>query len=61
MRCDQFNASRRQLRAQRITIKGAIGNDTLHFLTSPSATMWRAYADRRERFFREPNLVEDEE
>ena len=57
MRCDQFNASRRQLCAQRIAVIGAIGNHTPHFLTGPSATMLPAYADRRERFFREPDLV----
>jgi len=57
MRRNQLNASRRQLQAQRIAVKGAIGNHTLHVLTGASAMMWPTHADRRERFFREPDLV----
>ena len=57
MRRDQFDASCRQPLAQRIAVVGAIGNHTLRFLTWPSAAMLPAHADRRERFFREPDLV----
>ena len=57
MRNDQFNASRGQLRAQRIAVKGTIGNYPPHFLTGPSAAMLPGHADRRERFFREPDFV----
>jgi hypothetical protein len=57
MRRNQLNASRRQLQTQRIAVKGAIGNHTPHLLTRASAMMWPTHADRRERFFREPDLV----
>ena len=57
MRDDQFNASRCQLRAQRIAVKGAIGNHAPHFLAGPSAAMLTGHTDRRERFFREPDFV----
>ncbi len=57
VRYDQFDASRRQLRTQWIAVQGAVGNHTPHFLTGPSTAVLAAHADRRERFFREPDLV----
>ena len=57
MRCDQFDSSCCQPLAQRIAVIGAIGNHTRWFLPWPSAAMSPGHADRRERFFREPDLV----
>jgi hypothetical protein len=57
MRCNQLDPSGRQPLAQRIAVVGAVGNDTLRFLPWPSAAMSPGYVDRRERFFREPDLV----
>jgi len=57
MRCDQFDPSCRQPLAQRIAVVGAIGNHTLGFLAWPSAAVSLRHADRRERFFRESDLV----
>jgi hypothetical protein len=57
MRCHQFDASCRQALAQRIAVIGAIGNHTLRFLAWPSAAMSAGHANRRERFFRQPDLV----
>src|SRR3974390_3001310 len=51
MRRDQFDASRSQLRAQRIAVISAVSDHATHCLTRPSAAMPAAYADRRERFF----------
>ncbi len=55
--CYQFNSARRQPLAQRIAVVGAIGNHSRWLLTWPSAAMSPGYVDRRERFFREPDLV----
>ena len=57
MRHDQLNASRRQLRAQRIAVEGSVRNHTPHFLTRPTAAMPPTHTDRGERFLREPDLV----
>jgi hypothetical protein len=56
MRRDQFDAARRQLRAQRITVEGPIGNHPSHALAGPTAAS-SAHTDRGERFFREPDLI----
>jgi hypothetical protein len=53
----QFDPACRQPLAQRIAVVGAIGNHTLRFLPWPSAAMSPGHLDRRERFFREPDLV----
>ncbi len=55
--CYQFDPACRQPLAQRIAVVGAIGNHTLRFLPWPSAAMSPGHLDRRERFFREPDLV----
>ena len=57
MRRDQFNAPRRQLHAERITFKDAIGNDAPDSMTRSAAKMLPAHADRRERFCCEPHSV----
>jgi hypothetical protein len=53
----QFDSSCRQPLAQRIAVVRAIGNHTRRFLAWPAAAMSSAHADRRECFFREPDLV----
>jgi hypothetical protein len=57
MRGDQFDASRRQLRAQRIAVIPAVANDTARFLAGPSTAMPVCYPDRSDRFFGEPRFV----
>jgi hypothetical protein len=57
MRRDQLDASRRQLRAQRIAVEGPIGNNALYSRTRSAAAVWLVHADRGERFLREPDLV----
>jgi hypothetical protein len=57
MRRNQFDASCGQLLAQRITVIGGVPNHALRFLAWPPAAMPPAHADRRELFFREPDLV----
>ena len=57
MRRDQFDASRRQLRAQRIAVVSPVGNHTPHSLTRMATAMPPTYADRGECFLREPDLV----
>ena len=57
MRRNQFDSSLGQLRAQRIAIVSAVGNDTPHSLVWPAAAMPPTHADRGERFFGEPDLV----
>ena len=57
MRRDQFDASRRQLRTQRIAVVGTVGNDPPHSLTRSAPAMPSAYADRGECFLREPRFV----
>ena len=57
VRRDQFNAPRRQLHAERITFKDAIGNDAPDSMTRSAAKMLPAHADRRERFCCEPHSV----
>src|ERR1700682_5793770 len=57
MRRHQFDPSCRQPLAQRIAVVGAIGNHTPRFLAWPSPAMSPGYVDRRERFFRQLDLV----
>src|SRR5579864_7452096 len=57
VRCYQFDSTCRQPPSQRIAVVGAIGNHTRWFLTWPSAAMSPSHLDRRECFFREPDLV----
>jgi len=57
VRCYQFDPACRQPLAQRITVVGAIGNYTRWFLAWPSAVVSPGHPDRRERFFREPDLA----
>jgi hypothetical protein len=57
MRGDQFDALRRQSLAQRIAVVGAIRNHSLRFLACSPAATWSGHVDRRERLFREPDLV----
>src|SRR5579859_338961 len=57
MRRDQLDPSLCQSRAQRIAVVGAVGNHALRLLAWASSAMPPAHADRRERFFREPNFV----
>src|ERR1700730_7851432 len=57
MRCNQLDIPLTQPLAQRIAVIGAVTNDTLRFLTRPPAAMSPAHADRRERLFRETDLV----
>lgn len=57
MRHDQSDPSGRQPLAQWIAVISTIGDDPLGFLPWPPAAMPSPHADRRERFFREPDLV----
>jgi len=57
MRRDQFNASRRQALAQWIAVIGAVGDYPRGFPARAAAAMSSTYADRRQRFFREPDFV----
>jgi len=57
VRCDQFDSSRRQPLAQRVAVVSAIGYDPLGFLAWPPRAMSPGHADRRERFFREPDFI----
>ena len=55
--CYQFDPACCQPLAQRVAVVGAISAHTLRFLPWPSAAMSPGHVDRRERFFREPDLV----
>src|SRR5215467_6732316 len=57
MRNDQLDSACLQPLAQWIAVKSAIGNDPPCFLAGSPAAMSSAYADRRQRFFREPDFV----
>jgi hypothetical protein len=57
VRCYQFDPACRQPLAQRIAVIGAIGNHSRWFLPWSSAAMSPGHLDRRERFFREPDLI----
>jgi len=57
MRRDQFNALRRQLRAQWIAVVGTVGNDAPHPRTWLAAPTPLPHADRGEGLFRQPDFV----
>ena len=56
MRRDQFDSAPCQPLAQRIAVVGFVGNHPHWLLPRPARTMAPAYADRRERRFREPDF-----
>src|SRR5271157_2036694 len=56
MRRDQFDSAPREPRAQRIAVVGFVGNHPQGLLPGTPCTMAPAYADRRERRFREPDF-----
>jgi hypothetical protein len=55
--CDQLDSSCRQPFAQRVAVISTIRNDPTSFLPGSSGTVSPTHADRRERFFREPDFV----
>src|SRR5215469_3624236 len=57
MRCDQLDPACGQPFAQRIAVVSTIGDHPQGFLAWPSSAMTPGYANRRERFFREPRFV----
>src|SRR5713226_5128369 len=57
MRRDQFNPPRRQPLPQRVTVVTTIGDQAERFLPRPPRVGSPAYADGRERHFREPRFV----
>jgi hypothetical protein len=57
MRGDQFDASRCQLRTQRIAVIPAVANDTPRFLARSSTATPVGYPYRSDRFFGEPRFV----
>src|SRR5712664_2693881 len=56
MRRDQFDSAPRQPLAQRIAVVGFVGDHPHRLLPGTPSTMTPAYADRRERRFREPDF-----
>src|SRR5713226_9519952 len=56
VRADQFDAALPQPLSQRIAVVGFVGNHAHRLLPRSARTMTPAYADRRERFFREPDF-----
>src|SRR3989475_6539810 len=56
MRRDQFDSAPRQPLAQRIAVVGFVGDHPHRLLPGTPGTMTPAYADRRERGFREPDF-----
>src|SRR6267378_740506 len=57
MRCDQFDPARLQSLSQRVAVVSTVGNQAQRFLPRPPRVGSAAYADRRERRFREPRFV----
>src|SRR2546422_5846763 len=57
MRRDQLDPARRQPRSQRVTVVTTISNQAQRLLPRPPRVGSAAYADRRERCFREPRFV----
>src|SRR2546426_12465354 len=57
MRRDQLDPARRQPRSQRVTAVTTISNQAQRLLPRPPRVGSAAYADRRERCFREPRFV----
>src|SRR5882724_6791195 len=57
MRRNQFDPACRQARPQRVTVVTTIGDQTERFLPRPPRVGSAAYADARERRFREPRFV----
>src|SRR5882724_994275 len=57
VRCDQFNPAHSQPLSQRIAVVTTIGDQAQRFLPRPPGMGSAAYADRRERRFREPRFV----
>ena len=57
MRRDQFDPARCQPLAKRVTVVTAIRDQAQRFLPRPPRVGSTAYADRRERRFREPRFV----
>src|SRR6266478_6535801 len=57
MRRDQFDPALSQPHSQRVTVVTTIGDQAERFLPRPPGMGSAAYADRRERRFREPRFV----
>jgi hypothetical protein len=57
MRCDQFDPARLQSLSQRVAVVSTVGNQAQRFLPRSPRVGSAAYADRRERRFREPRFV----
>jgi hypothetical protein len=60
MRADQLDATMPQAFPQRIAVIGFVGNHTQGLLSRTPGVMASAHADRRQRFFREPDFGEAE-